>query len=78
MAQKKDVIVLGINYKQPEDIIKRFQESNQIDYGILLDAEGKVTTKTFGIKGIPHIIGINTKGEVFTGERPCPKINTSL
>jgi peroxiredoxin len=65
MAQKENVIVLGINYKQPEDIIKRFQESNQIDYGILLDAEGKVTTKTFGIKGIPHIIGINTKGEVF-------------
>ena len=64
IAKKKDVIVLGINYKQPEDIVKRFQESNQIDYGILLDAEGKVTTKTFGIKGIPHIIGINTKGEV--------------
>jgi thiol:disulfide interchange protein DsbD len=65
MAQKKNVIVFGINYKQPEDIIKRFQESNQIDYGILLDAEGKVTTKIFGIKGLPHIIGINMKGEVF-------------
>jgi cytochrome c-type biogenesis protein len=65
MAQKENVIVLGINYKQQEELVKRFQESNQIDYGILLDAEGKVTTKTFGIKGIPHIIGINTKGEVF-------------
>lgn len=64
MAKKKDVIVFGINYKQPEDIVKRFQESNQIDYRILLDADGKVTTKTFGIKGIPHIIGINTKGKV--------------
>ena len=63
-AKKKDVIVFGINYKQPEDIVKRFQESNQINYGILLDEEGKVTTKMFGIRGIPHIIGIDTKGEI--------------
>ncbi len=40
MAKKKNVIVFGINYKQPEDIVKRFQESNQINYGILLDDGG--------------------------------------
>jgi cytochrome c-type biogenesis protein len=64
IAQKENVIVFGIDYKQPEELVKRFKESNRIDYGILLDTEGKVTTDIFGIKGIPHIIGINTKGEV--------------
>ena len=64
MARKKNVIVFGINYKQPEELVQRFKESNQIDYGILLDTEGTVATKIFGIKGIPHIIGINTNGEV--------------
>ncbi len=64
IAQKENVIVLGINFKQPEEIVKRFKESNQIKYGLLLDTEGKVTTGLFGIKGIPHIIGINAKAEV--------------
>ncbi len=64
IAQKENVIVFGIDYKQPEELVKRFKESNRINYGILLDTEGKVTTGIFGIKGIPHIIGINTKGEV--------------
>jgi len=64
MAQKKNVIVFGIDYKQPEELVKRFKETEQIDYGILLDTEGDVTTDVFGIRGIPHIIGINTKGEV--------------
>lgn len=64
IAQKENVIVFGIDYKQPEELVKRFKESNRIDYGILLDTEGMVTTGVFGIRGIPHIIGINTKGEV--------------
>jgi cytochrome c-type biogenesis protein len=63
-VQKNNIIVLGINYKQPEDVVKRFQGSHEINYKILLDEEGKVTTKTFGIRGIPHIIGIDAKGEI--------------
>ncbi|MHB8909432.1 MAG: cytochrome c biogenesis protein CcdA [Syntrophales bacterium] len=64
IAQKENVIVFGIDYKQPEELVKRFKESNQINYRILLDTEGKVTTGVFGIRGIPHIIGINPKGDV--------------
>ena len=63
-AQKEKLMVLGINYKQPEELVKRFKESNQINYGLLLDMEGKVTTGLFGIKGIPYIIGIDAKGEI--------------
>lgn len=64
MAQKENVIVLAINYKQPEELVKRFKKSHQIDYRILLDTQGKVTTDLFGIMGLPHLIGINSKGEV--------------
>lgn len=64
IAQRENIIVLGIDYKQPGELVERFRESNQINYGILLDTEGKVTTGVFGIKGIPYIIGVNVKGEV--------------
>ncbi len=64
IADKKNVIVFGVNFKQPEEIVKRFKDSNRVDYALLLDTEGRVTTGLFGIKGIPHIIGINAKGEV--------------
>jgi thiol:disulfide interchange protein DsbD len=64
MAQRNNVIVFGINYKQSEELVKRFKESEQIAYGILLDMAGNVTTELFGIRGIPHVIGINAKGEV--------------
>ena len=64
MAQKENITVLSINYKQPAELVERFKESNQIDYGILLDTEGTVTTGKYGITGIPHHVGINAKGEI--------------
>ena len=63
-AQKENVIVFGIAYKQPKRNIERFKKTYQIHYGILLDMDGTVTTQKFGIKGIPHIIGINAKGVI--------------
>lgn len=63
-AKRDNVIVFGMNYKQEEETVRRFKESNQINYEILMDTDGKVTTGIFGIRGIPHIIGINAKGEV--------------
>ncbi len=64
MAQKENITVLGINYKQPAELVERFKESHQIDYGILLDTEGTVTTGKYGITGLPHLVGINAKGGI--------------
>ena len=63
-AQKEKIEVVGVNYKQKADIVERFYKSNKINYGILLDTDGTVTTVKYGIKGLPHIIGINAKGEI--------------
>jgi cytochrome c-type biogenesis protein len=63
-AQKENVVVLGINYKQAKETVERLKKSQQINYGILLDTEGTVTTGIYGIKGLPHIVGINAKGEI--------------
>jgi len=64
MAQQQNITLFSINYKQPAEIVERFKKSNQIFYEILLDTEGTVTTGKFGITGLPHIIGINAKGEI--------------
>jgi peroxiredoxin len=69
MAQKENIIVLGINYKQMKETVERFRKSQQINYTILLDTEGKLTTERYGIRGVPHVIGINGKGEIiYRGE----------
>ena len=64
MAKKENIVVFGIDYKQPVEIVERFQKSAQIDYGILLDTEGTVTLDKYGIRGLPHIVGINAKGDI--------------
>jgi cytochrome c-type biogenesis protein len=63
-AQKENIVVLGINYKQAKETVERVRKSQQINYGILLDTEGTVTTERYGIRGLPHIVGINAKGEI--------------
>ena len=64
IAEKENTLVLGINYKQKKEIVDRFIKSEQIKFKILLDMEGKVTIEKYGIRGIPHIIGINAKDEI--------------
>lgn len=64
IAKKENVVVFGIDYKQSVEIVERFQKSARIDYGILLDTEGTVTLDKFGIRGLPHVVGINAKGDI--------------
>lgn len=68
-AQKENIEVLAINFKQRKDAVEKFQKANSINYRILLDTDGAVTLGKFGIRGLPHIIGIDMKGEmIFRGE----------
>ena len=63
-VQEQGIVVLGINYGQPVEVVQRFKQSQNINYTILLDTEGTVASKTFGVKGLPYIIGINGRGSI--------------
>ena len=63
-ARPENVLVIGINYKQSAEIVQRFRDTEKINYGLLLDEDGKVTTDLFGITGLPHIIGIDMAGRM--------------
>lgn len=68
MAQKQNIVVLGINYGQPMEVVQRFKKTQEINYTILLDTGGTVSTETYGVKGLPYIVGVNGKGNViYTG-----------
>lgn len=68
-AQKENIEVLAINFKQRVVIVEKFQKSNNINYRILLDSDGAVAIGKYGIKGIPHVVGIDAKGEmIYRGE----------
>jgi thiol:disulfide interchange protein len=64
MAQKENVTLFGVNYKQSKEVAERFKKSKQVNYEILLDLEGTMTTGDYGIRGLPHIVGINARGEI--------------
>lgn len=63
-VQKENIVVLGMNYKQSKETVERLRKSEQITYPILLDEEGTVTGEKYAIRGLPHIVGINAKGEI--------------
>ncbi len=77
-AKKENVEVLAVNFKQHKEIVERFSRSNKIPYGILLDTDGTVTAGKYGIKGLPHIVGINGKGEVVYRADALPKEKTEF
>ncbi len=63
-AQKENVVVFGLFYKQPAEIVARFAKSQKINYGILLDLDGTVAEEKYGLRGIPHCVGINGAGRI--------------
>lgn len=63
-ARQDYIVVIGINFKQSEEIVKRFKDSESINYGLVLDKEGNVTTGLYGISGIPHVVGIDGNGDI--------------
>jgi thiol:disulfide interchange protein DsbD len=63
-ARTENIAVFGIDYKQSEEIAERFKKSMHINYEILLDSDGTVATDNYGLTGIPHVVGINGKGEM--------------
>jgi thiol:disulfide interchange protein DsbD len=64
-ASRKDgIAVIAVNYKQHAEIVEQFTKTNNINYGILLDTDGTVTAKAYGIKGIPHVVGIDARGAI--------------
>ena len=62
-SREKGVLVYGVNIRQNKRIIERFVKDKSINYRILLDSDGKVAG-TYGVRGIPTIIGIDTDGIV--------------
>ena len=77
-AKKKNVVVYGIDYKQPTEIVEGFVKSQKINYMILLDLDGTVATKKYGVKGIPHFVGINAKGRIIYRGTALPDNKTEF
>ena len=71
-ARKEKVIVYGVNIQQSKRIVGKFVKDKKINYRILLDSDAKVT-KSYGVTGIPTIIGIDGDGIVRYRAHGLPK-----
>jgi Peroxiredoxin len=64
--QNGNLIIIGVNYEEPVDIVRPFILENHITFPILLDEQGKVRDR-FMIRGFPTSLFIDSKG-IFVAE----------
>ena len=71
-ARGKNVLVYGVNIRQPERVVLKFVRDRTVNYRILLDRDAKVA-RAYGIRGIPTILGIDADGIVRHRAHAIPK-----
>lgn len=76
-AKGKNVLIYGVNVQQSKRIVERFIKDRKINYRILLDTKAAVA-RTYGVRGIPTIIGIDADGVVRYRAHGLPKDSAAL
>ena len=76
-SKDQNVLVYGVNIQQSKRIVEQFVKDRKVNYRILLDTDGKVAT-TYGVTGIPTIIGIDANGVVQYRAHALPKDHAAL
>lgn len=59
----KGLVIIGINVRQPQNVVKRFAEDHHLSFPILLDTYSKTAVK-YGIHGVPVSFIISKDGTV--------------
>ncbi len=76
-ADGKSVKVVGVSLQEDASTIKTFVDKKEIDYSIVLDPEMRAA-KSFGVEGIPTLVGIAINGEVVFRGHAMPEDPTEL
>ena len=61
--KNKGLTIIGINVRQPQEVVRRFVDEHNLSFPIVLDTYSK-TAKKYGIHGIPVSFIISRKGTV--------------
>ena len=76
-ADGKNVKVVGVSLQEDASTIKTFVDKKEIGYSIVLDPE-MTAAKSFGVEGIPTLVGIAINGEVVFRGHAMPEDPTEL
>lgn len=60
---KKNVSIVAVNMKEPPDKVKKFTDSHDIPYTVLLDQKGTVS-RQFSVSSIPTTFFVNPSGSI--------------
>lgn len=69
-SRDKNILVYGVNLQQPQKIVDKFVKSYDVNYRVLLDP-GAVA-KSYGVVGIPYVVGIDGTGKVIHADHVFP------
>lgn len=59
--KEKDLAILAISFKEPEDLVREFQKEFKLSFPVLFDTQGRVSGK-YEITGHPVTYLIGRKG----------------
>lgn len=59
--KKSDVVILAISFKEPEDLVRKFQQEFKLSFPVLFDPDGRVAEK-YDFRGHPVTFLIDRKG----------------
>ncbi len=76
-SRDDNVLVYGVNLEQPLRVVKKFVKDRDVNYRILLDADGSVA-QGYEVRGIPTIVGIDANGVVRYRQHHLPKDTKGL
>jgi len=61
--RNQGIELIGVDLDQSAHVVKRFAEDRKVNYKLLLDADSKVAA-TYGVAGIPTLVGIDAAGVI--------------
>ena len=74
------IVILGIDMKEGEEMVRKFTDSYKITYPILIDTDGKVSD-AYNVFGIPSSFFIDREGiirDIILGEMNQDSINNKI
>jgi peroxiredoxin len=59
-----DFVVVGVNLQEDAGKVQAFADANRISFPLLLDGDGEVSTRQFGIRTLPTSIIVDREGRI--------------
>jgi cytochrome c biogenesis protein CcmG/thiol:disulfide interchange protein DsbE len=63
-GEEHDFVVVGVNLQEDAGKVQAFADANRISFPLLLDSDGNVSTRQYGVRTLPTSIILDREGRI--------------